>query len=419
MKFQWEDTYFQFTCLPNGLACAPRLFTKLLKPVYTHIRSLGHTCMGHIDDSLLVGYDYSACQNNIVDTVDIFCSLGFIIHPEKSILEPTQEIEFLGFLLNSVSMTIRLPPAKASYVKKSCVDLQRQAQLTIRELAHVIGLLVSSLPGVQFGELHYRQLEINKTVALQKNKGNYDAAMHLTLASRSELTWWIQNVETSYKNIIVPSPDIMLTTDASTKGWGAVLGRNKTGGLWDKDEREYHINYLEMKAVILGLQSLCGNITQKHIRILSDNTTTVAYINAMGGVKSQRCNEMAQQIWNWCIKRDIWLSACHIPQADTESRKFNESTEWSLDSVVFDSILALWGPFQIDSFASRLNFKVANYVSWKPDPGATFINAFLMNWQHHYFYAFPPFSLISTCLQKIEQNQASGVLLVPVWKTQP
>ena len=144
----------------------------------------------------------------------------------------------------------------------------------------------------------------------------------------------------------------------------------------------------------------------------------------MGGVKSQGCNEMAQQIWDWCIKRDIWLSACHIPgvqnsEADTESRKFNESTEWSLDSVVFDSVLALWGPFQIDLFASRLNFKVANYVSWKPDPGATFINAFLMNWQHHYFYAFPPFSLISTCLQKIEQDQASGVLLVPVWKTQP
>ena len=248
--------------------------------------------------------------------------------------------------------------------------------------------------------------------------------MHLTPASRSELTWWIHNVETSYKNIIVPSPDIMLTTDASTKGWVAVLGRNKTGGLWDKDEREYHINYLEMKAVFLGLQSLCGNITQKHIRILSDNTTTVAYINATGGVKSQGCNEMAQQIWDWCIQRDIWLSACHIPgvqnsEADTESRKFNESTEWSLDSVVFDSILALWGPFQIDLFASRLNFKVANYVSWKPDPGATFINAFLMNWQHHYFYAFPPFSLISTCLQKIEQDQASGVLLVPVWKTQP
>ena len=36
-----------------------------------------------------------------------------------------------------------------------------------------------------------------------------------------------------------------------------------------------------MKAVFLGLESLCGNITQKHVRLLSVNTTTVAYINAM------------------------------------------------------------------------------------------------------------------------------------------
>ena len=59
LKFQWGDRYFQFTCLPTGLACAPRLFTKLLKPVYTHIRSMGHTCMSHIDDSLFVGYEFT------------------------------------------------------------------------------------------------------------------------------------------------------------------------------------------------------------------------------------------------------------------------------------------------------------------------------------------------------------------------
>ena len=62
LRFQWGARFFQFTCLPNGLACAPRLFTKLFKPVYAHIRSMGHTCMGHIDDSLLVGYDYTACH---------------------------------------------------------------------------------------------------------------------------------------------------------------------------------------------------------------------------------------------------------------------------------------------------------------------------------------------------------------------
>ncbi len=60
-----------------------------------------------------------------------------------------------------------------------------------------------------------------------------------------------------------------------------------------------------MKAVYLGLKPLCGNITQKHIRIRSDNTTAIAYINAMGGIKSQVCNDMAHQIWEWCSKREI------------------------------------------------------------------------------------------------------------------
>lgn len=82
-------------------------------------------------------------------------------------LIPTQELEFLGFLLNSISMTIRLPPSKAAHVKSACETLLSKTKVTIRELAHVIGLLVSSLPGVQFGRLHYRQLEKDKSRALQ------------------------------------------------------------------------------------------------------------------------------------------------------------------------------------------------------------------------------------------------------------
>ena len=158
--------------------------------------------------------------------------------------------------------------------------------------------------------------------------------------------------------------------------------------------------------------------------VQSDNTTTVAYINAMGGIRSTDCNDMALQIWQWCQGRNIWLSSCHIPgstniEADKESRQFNTSIEWSLNTEVFQDIKHMLGPFHIDLFASRLNFKVSNYVSWKPDPNAKYVNAFLMNWENYYFYAFPPFSVIATCLQKVEQDKASGVILVPLWQTQP
>ena len=91
-------------------------------------------------------------------------------------------------------------------------------------------------------------------------------------------------------------------------------------------------------------------------------------------------------------------------EADSESRVFNTSTEWSPYPDVFDHINEMWGPFEIDLFASRLNFKIPTYVSWKPDPNAKHVNALFTQWEEH-FYAFPPFSLIVTCLQKIEQDK--------------
>ena len=73
---------------------------------------------------------------------------------------------------------------------------------------------------------------------------------------KADLSWWIRNVDSSFKKIVQPNPDMTLTTDASTKGWGAVYGEQKTGGLWSLEEQGFHINYPELKAVLLGLQSL-------------------------------------------------------------------------------------------------------------------------------------------------------------------
>jgi hypothetical protein len=138
---------------------------KILKAVYSHLRGLGHTCMGYIDDSLLLGYDHEACKNNIVDSTNFFQQLGFVIHPEKSVLHPVQAIEFLGFVINSLAMTARLISRKITNVKSFCNSLLNKHKPTIREVAQVIGLLVSSLPAVQFGPLHYRNLEGDKISA--------------------------------------------------------------------------------------------------------------------------------------------------------------------------------------------------------------------------------------------------------------
>ena len=69
--------------------------------------------MGHIDDSLLIGQSFGSCHRNVVDTVSLFTNLGFTVHPVKSVLQPQQKIEFLGFVLDSIIMTVILAEAKA------------------------------------------------------------------------------------------------------------------------------------------------------------------------------------------------------------------------------------------------------------------------------------------------------------------
>ena len=71
-----------------------------------------------------------------------------------------------------------------------------------------------------------------------------------------------------------------------------------------------------------------------------------------------------------------------------------------LSARVFKRIVALFGQPDIDPFASRLNAQVETYVSWKPPPMAKFVDAFTVDWSQFFFYAFPPFYLVSRCVKK-------------------
>lgn len=91
----------------------------------------------------------------------------------------------------------------------------------------MIGLLVSNLPGAQYGPLHYRSLESDKIQALKINKGNYKSHIQLTSSSIAELQWWIANMPTVQRDIVRPNLSMVIQTDASKKGWGQPLANRK------------------------------------------------------------------------------------------------------------------------------------------------------------------------------------------------
>jgi len=239
------------------------------------------------------------------------------------------------------------------------------------------------------------------------------------------MKWWINNVDKSNNDIRKGNPRLTIETDASFKGWGASCEGDSTGGPFIASEiTEFeNINVLELKAIQFGILAYQEKIIRAgHILVKTDNTTAVAYIRNMGGIKGS-CNQVAFEIWSWCKSNGVWLTATYIPGveniiADVESRNINDRTEWMLDVKVFRILNNMWGPVDIDLFASRTNAQINRYIAWKPDPFAVAIDAFTIDWHMYSFYAFPPFSMIGACLEKVEADKATGIIICPVWPTQ-
>ena len=83
-----------------------------MKPVFASLRERGHASSGYLDDSLLVDYSYYECQTNIEDTTNLLRNLGLYHHKDKPVKTPNQIIQHLGFILNSIDMTVSLAETK-------------------------------------------------------------------------------------------------------------------------------------------------------------------------------------------------------------------------------------------------------------------------------------------------------------------
>ena len=212
-------------------------------------------------------------------------------------------------------------------------------------------------------------------------------------------------------------------TDASKTGWGAACGDHTSHGQWSAEEAADHINLLELKAAYYGLRSFTNEVVGQNILLRIDNTTAMHYINRMGGIQFPKLNSITRQIWKFCEDRKNSLFATYIPSADNtvadwESRRTDYEAEWSLSKVHFRSICFQFGTPKIDLFASYCNTKCTKFVSWKPDPYSTTVDAFTINWHNLEFYCFPPFALILRCIRKIIIDKAEGILVVPFWPSQ-
>ena len=271
--------------------------------------------------------------------------------------------------------------------------------LKVRNIARLIGFLVSSLPAVKYGTLNYRYLEIDKINALKCSKGNVVVHMVISEKGVSEMQWWLCNLDGSFNPIRYPQVDVTLYSDAYLAEWRAVMNDISTGRRLSVTEANSHINCFELLAVLFALRCFHASLSGKHVQLMIENTTAVAAINNMETCHTPECHSLAVQIWEFSISHEItWLIAAHIPsslnvRADRESRHFHsEDTEWMINPTLLRN--ALDTPDvkpEIELFASRLNRQFPIYCSFRRDPEASCIDAFTISWTEKKILFFSTF----------------------------
>lgn len=423
LRFYFDGVIYEFEALPFGLSQCPLVFTKVMKPVVRHLRSMDLTSVVYLDDFLFIEKTEQECKRNVQLSIQVLEFLGFIVKYGKSNLDPNTYCRYLGFFIDSKNFRIELPLEKRTSILSLVSKLISLKRCKISFLAKIIGKLIAAAPAVEYGWLYTKLLERAKTLGLIHNNYNYNNVIDLPEYALHDLRWWQKNVKTAVNPIKTLIFQATICTDASKSGWGATDGTYEVSGFWTPEQEELPINYLELLAIKYGLEKLASDVKNSQILIRSDNTTAISYINKMGGSRFLQYYYLAHEIWTWAQERHNFIIASYIPSkenkvADYLSRLPNPDTEWSLSESAFRKIVECFGMPDIDLFASIWNAKCNLYVTRYPVKQAPLVDALTLNWSHWFFYAFPPFSLILKTLVKIKQDNAEGIVVVPNWPNQ-
>lgn len=421
MRFVWQGRVFQFRALCFGLASAPQVFTKLMAPVSAWAHRLGIPLRRYLDDWLVSGPSWELCLENARALLLLCSQVGIQINLSKSDLNPSQRKQFLGMVLDTVRARVFPSPDRVSRfqaVVRQFLSAKAPPVTLWRSLLGHLASLARLVPG---GLLRMRSLQW----CLKRHwRAASDPDWWRVAPSRQcleDIQWWLVPEHLLKGAPFVVAPPVQtLFSDASQLGWGAHLGDSLASGVWSLEEKELHINHLELLAVFRALQSFRQELSGSVVSVMSDNSTVVAYLRKSGGTRSEPLSALAGEVLRWCESLSISLCPVFVPGrrnviADVLSREC-VGTEWTLHPEICRKIFQVWGSPQVDLFATALTHRLPLYVSPLPDQRAWRQDAFSFQWDGLDLYAFPPFALIRRVLVRVRETRCVRMTLVaPLW----
>uniref|UniRef100_A0A0N5BR41 Reverse transcriptase domain-containing protein n=1 Tax=Strongyloides papillosus TaxID=174720 RepID=A0A0N5BR41_STREA len=298
-----NNKFYKFNSLAFGIATAPKIFTRVTRPIVCFLRKQGWRICRYLDDFLIVAPDYKDAYKKSTYITNLLTKLGFLVNKEKSQLIPQKKILHLGFWLSNDGF-LHVPEDKIGKLLSLTDDLLLTRRVKCRTVARYLGVCTACSRGIKNLSVYLRNLQQQVANTL-KGTDNYNRFLTLSVESKEDLLYIKQNLRrnngVNYLSTDA-SPDIIFT-DASLEGWGAVSNGQYIKGTFSEEYFDEIIAIKEMLAIEYATSFFIKNrrvINDKTIScftIKSDSLVCIHLLHRGGTTKGPRAN-----IFNKIIK---------------------------------------------------------------------------------------------------------------------
>lgn len=426
LAFNYQGVDFVFQAMPFGLSTAPHVFTRVTRAITAFLRRRGITVFAYLDDWLIVSRSRPEAQRDTEVTTTLLRRLGWIINLEKSSLNPSQNLVYLGARLDLLQGMLFASNERQAAVSDLAVEILSNKANSAFHWLRLLGLLASLVDVLPLCRLKMRPLQLCLLHQFHPSSDLQSKLISVTPQVRPYLAWWADpHIFRRGRPCKDRRREEIMTTDASLSGWGATWRDSTIAGKWSPEEQTWHINVLELTAVKKALSHWDSDLRDCRLTVLSDNSTVVSYLNKQGGTKSPSLCWQTIDLISRADSRNILLRATHLAGkenivADALSRGWRlDDKEWTLDQKWADHVFRMYDRPHIDLFAAAGNSRLPTFCSRFHHPQAWATDALAQDWTGFLGYAFPPWNLIYRVLTKVRDSQTKLILIAPCWPRQP
>ncbi|CAH1242378.1 Hypp6635 [Branchiostoma lanceolatum] len=439
LGFQWAGFWLVCNTLPFGFKASAFIYNTLGLAASGHIRSLGVPVTQYIDDRhagqlQMVGAqdqrgvcstqeNFQRAEAAVFIMTTILVRVGHIIGLEKSVLNPTLCLTFLGYTIRSLTCLFGIPTKKKQSFKSLRQDILSDSTVGLKTLQRFVGKAVSFILAVPAARLFTRECNSAIGKAIKKV-----GRIRIVGDLRKEIQYWafVDDWGDDWPWKEERHVVVSIASDASGAKWGGVIQVNSpraviVGDMWLPHEKTLGIPSKEALALYRVLQAAGSEVVGARVDAFVDSRTVIDAWKAGGG-RAKTIFDILKSIFHLTIERNCTVNLHHVRSApnpaDRPSRTFAAS-DAKLSPTAWSIIERHFGLHVIDGMALPSNAQTSTFFSRFPTPGAAGVNFFaqtLAQGQHFHGrkgYLFPPICLIASVLAFLKKCKFQCTLVVP------